>query len=404
MNIKRLFAIAFIFACTAAGWFILGTSMLIRTGDRLGHLSGRVQEVWGPAMEQEQPEVFHFAPGSRSATVKLQPQASHVDVHLAYSPKKKGLFWHRTYDVEFRGSYTLRNPAPVQQILYITFKLPSKDSSYVNFTMQVEGDEPVVKTPREGVITQGLLLPPSGERIVRVGYSARGVDHWRYALGNEERIRNFSLSMKTNFEKIDFPSGTASPTTRTRTSHGWELEWNYPDVIGAAPIGMEMPKALNAGPTATRISFFAPVSLLFFFTVILMATLVKQVPLHPMNYFFLAAGFFAFPLLLAYLVDLIPLHLSFLISAAVSMVLVCGYLHVATRGALTLTAVISQAAYMVLFSYSFFFDGLTGLVITLGAIATLALLMIRTARIDWASRFTRKQASHLQKLPRFKDR
>ena len=39
----------------------------------------------------------------------------------------------------------------------------------------------------------------------------------------------------------------------------------------------------------------------------------------------------------------------------------------------TISAV-AQFAYMVLFSYSFFFEGLTGITITIGAIITLALL------------------------------
>ena len=45
---------------------------------------------------------------------------------------------------------------------------------------------------------------------------------------------------------------------------------------------------------------------------------------------------------------------------------------------------------MVLFSYSFFFEGLTGLTITIGAIMTLALLMITTAKVNWAEKFTSK--------------
>ena len=45
---------------------------------------------------------------------------------------------------------------------------------------------------------------------------------------------------------------------------------------------------------------------------------------------------------------------------------------------------------MVLFSYSFFFDGLSGLTITLGAIVTLAILMVATAKVNWSEKFTRK--------------
>jgi hypothetical protein len=48
---------------------------------------------------------------------------------------------------------------------------------------------------------------------------------------------------------------------------------------------------------------------------------------------------------------------------------------------------------MILFSYSFFFEGLTGLTITIGAIVTLALLMTATARVNWAEKFRSKNAS-----------
>ena len=54
------------------------------------------------------------------------------------------------------------------------------------------------------------------------------------------------------------------------------------------------------------------------------------------------------------------------------------------------TAACAQFAYMVLFSYSFFFDGLTGITITVGAIATLALLMAFTAKVDWDQTLRRK--------------
>ena len=45
-----------------------------------------------------------------------------------------------------------------------------------------------------------------------------------------------------------------------------------------------------------------------------------------MNYFFLAAAFFAFHLLLAYLVDHVNVHLAFAISAVTSVFLVVSYL------------------------------------------------------------------------------
>jgi hypothetical protein len=48
----------------------------------------------------------------------------------------------------------------------------------------------------------------------------------------------------------------------------------------------------------------------------------------------------------------------------------------------------AQLAYLVLFSASFFFDGLTGITLTVCGVATLALLMFLTARVDWKAHFT----------------
>ena len=111
-----------------------------------------------------------------------------------------------------------------------------------------------------------------------------------------------------------------------------------------------------------------------------------------MNYFFLAAGCFAFQLLFAYLVDLIPIALAFAISAVVSLALVSGYLFAAVERRFAQLGVVAQFGYMALFSYSFFFEGLTGLTITVGAIITLALLMITTAKVNWVDKFTSKPA------------
>src|SRR4029079_8533584 len=126
------------------------------------------------------------------------------------------------------------------------------------------------------------------------------------------------------------------------------------------------------GPVAGRISFFAPVSLLFFFCLIFIITTLKKIDLHPTHYFFLAASFFAFHLLLAYLVDHISIHVAFAICSAVSIFLVVSYLRiVAGRRFAFVEAALTQLVYLVGFSYAFFFQGFTGLAVTIGAIVTL---------------------------------
>jgi inner membrane protein involved in colicin E2 resistance len=147
---------------------------------------------------------------------------------------------------------------------------------------------------------------------------------------------------------------------------------------------MEMPERINPGPFAARVTFFAPVSLLFFLTVTVIAGATSGPALHPMHYWFISAAFFAFHLLLAYLVDHVNLHLAFAVAALTSVTLVVTYVRsIAGTTRLVLTIGAAQFVFLVLFSYAFFLEGFTGLTITIGSIVTLFVLMQVTARVAW---------------------
>jgi inner membrane protein involved in colicin E2 resistance len=113
--------------------------------------------------------------------------------------------------------------------------------------------------------------------------------------------------------------------------------------------------------------------------------------LHPVNYGFLSAAFFAFHLLLAYLVDHVSIHTAFFTASLVSVFLVVSYLRVVvgTRFAIA-QAGLAQFIFLVLFSYAFFFEGYTGLTVTVGAILTLFVMMQATARVDWGAVFAQR--------------
>src|SRR5580765_103532 len=112
-----------------------------------------------------------------------------------------------------------------------------------------------------------------------------------------------------------------------------------------------------------------------------------------MNYFFLATAFFAFHLLLAYLVDHISIHAAMVIASVVSIALVVSYLRlvVGLRFAV-MEAGLAQLIYLVLFSYAFFWKGFTGLSITVISVITLFVVMQATGRIRWADRFSKYAA------------
>ncbi|NLT69489.1 MAG: cell envelope integrity protein CreD [Verrucomicrobiaceae bacterium] len=387
MTPLRLLSILSIIACTAGAWFVLGTTLSVRTAATDARLSETVSGNWGQPMTQIHPRAYYIAPTTARTKRAIQPDNSRIRVSLRSDPKKKGLLWYRTYSVDFEAEYLLKNPTPISQTIYVAFDFPAQNIRFDEFSFKV-GDKTTDKAPRDGTITEALILEPGEVVPVKLTYSAAGLERWVYSFGEAPRVSGFQLDMITDFTEIDIPAGSESPTSRETSESGWHLTWAYRDVLGARSIAMEMPAVTNPGPVAARITFFAPVSLVFFFAVVIILGAIRNVNLHPMNYFLLASGCFAFQLLFAYLVDLIPIMLAFSIAAGVSLFLVVGYLIGVAGFKFARLAGIAQFTYMILFSYSFFFDGLTGITITIGAILTLALLMLFSAKTDWTAVFT----------------
>lgn len=394
MKTTHLIASIAIVGCTALAWFILATALSKRTQDSSETMAREVAGVWNPALEQKHPEAWFETPNAPNGRATILPASSEVTVDLKFVPKQRGLFRHRTYDVAFKAEYVFVNPTRIPQTVYVSFPLPEGAEKLEGFEFRLDeesGGEPI-RTASAGAALRAIVLPASGRITLHAGYRTRGTNQWVYGFPDKRRIAGFVLKMRTDFMEISFPVGTGSPRDEDRQSdgQGWDLTWNYPDVLAVPSIGMEMPKLLNAGPVAARIAFFAPVSLVFFVTVLLLIGGLKGLPLHPMHVFFVSAGFFAFHLLFAYLVDLMPIYPSFAIATAVSLALVCGYLKAVGGKALFKIALPAQLAYLVLFSASFFFDGLTGITLTVCSVATLALLMGITAKVDWSSHFAKR--------------
>ncbi len=410
--VKKVLAIGFIFICTSIAWMILGGTLFARTYVADSSLKHRVQRIWGDPQAQTAPRMNYTTEGTRqektqidgktvTRTVKhtvthfLPLLGSDIRAGLRLEHRQKGLLWYATYAVKFSGAYQFQNNTGQDRLLTVSFPFPSQASIYDGFTMTVRNSGWVRKPESADGQINGVVLVRAGETVtVDVAYGSQGMDRWSYRLTTTDKVaelRNFRLEIQTDFNAIDFPEDTLSPTHKERTPDGWRLTWRYTNLLSGANIGVLMPQKLQPGPLAAEISFFAPVSLFFFFVVMLVITLVRRIELHPMHYFFLSSAFFAFHLLLAYLVDHLSIHLAFAIASLVSVALVVSYLRLAVGSRFAFVeAGAAQMVYLVLFSYAFFFRGFTGLAITVGAILTLFVLMQITARLRWNEVFAKR--------------
>jgi len=415
---KRIAAITGIFLCACVAWLVLGSTIFYRTENSGSTLSGRVTSTWGAPQEQKPPSISyhwledkvvtaeengqtvkHVDKVARSAPAAIESSRIVADLRLDY--RQKGLLWFSTYGVKFDGSYTFRNPSARDENFIFTLPFPAQQALYDNVEISLDG-QPLPLTFSGTTATAQSAIATGSTHILRTAYRSQGLESWRYNISSKtpegnssvSQARDFDLLVRTDFSWFDFPENAMSPTEKRRTANGWELQWKYQNLVSGFDIALKMPQKLQPGPLAGRISFFAPVSLFFFFFLIFILSTLRGIDLHAMNYFFLACAFFSFHLLMAYLVDHVSIHVAFVAASVVSIALVVSYLRLVVNARFALVdAGLAQLIYLVLFSYAFFFEGFTGLAVTIGAIATLFVVMQMTGRIRWEDKVAQKNVA-----------
>ena len=399
---KKILAIAFIYGCCCVAWLVLGGTVERRTHAQDRDLSAAVGHLWGGEQRQPAPRLERIREVeqtvqrtedgrtvtelvTRSVYEPLALAGTALDVALGLEHRRKGLLWYPTYRVDLDGRYRIANETDAPARYRFTFAFPQEASVFDSLRLEVDGKPLEGATVEGGRLVHEFALAPGAARVVRVAYGSQGVGRWHYRFGDEAtQVRNFHLAMTTDFGAVDFPAGTLSPTAKRQTDDGWQLAWDYGTLVADAGVGMVMPQKLNPGPWVSRVTFFAPVSLFLFFFVLFVVTLLRGVRLHPVHYFFLGCAFFAFHLLLAYLVDHVPVTAALAVASAVSVGLVVSYVRLVVGLRFALVEVgAAQLVYLVGFAYTFFLDGFTGLAVTGLSVATLFVVMQATGRVDW---------------------
>ena len=316
---KKIAAITGIFVCACVAWVVLGSTIFYRTENSGSALRGGVTSTWGAPQEQKPPSINYQWQENKTVTalengktvarveqVQLRApaaiEASRIvaDLHLDY--RQKGLLWFSAYRVNFDGSFTFRNPSAREETFVFTLPFPAQQALYDNVEISLDGEVlPLIFSGTDA--TAQVRIPAGAPHILRTAYRSQGLETWRYnfssktteGAGAVSQARDFDLVVRTDFSGFDFPENAMSPTEERRTAKGWDLEWKYQNLVSGFDIAVKMPQKLQPGPLAGRISFFAPVSLFFFFFLVFILATLRGIDLHPMNYFFPGLRFFCVP-------------------------------------------------------------------------------------------------------------
>jgi hypothetical protein len=447
MSLKRIIALAAIYCLTCLAWVFLGGITHSRTISQKSGLSDEVASLWGQPHTQGAPSLKFRAisPSSsdRSDSVSISKDeaqtlklvfppppplpypnkpphlltkeeieetkkakeaadilwvrraeptsvplsASLVDAKLGSDPRRKGLVWYPLYDVWFQGEYRYEHQEKDAGYLDVELALPTADALYDGLHFEVNGkDRRGSLDPTSGRFSLSTAVQPGDVVEFRLAYKSRGTEEWRYLPGvGVQQLENFKMTMATDFHDIDFPSQTLSPTAKTKTPEGWALSWDFASTITGHGMGMRLPAQIQPGELSSELIFSAPISLMFFFVMLFVVATLQKLEIHPINYLFLAAAFFAFHLLFSYSADHLTVPWAFGVSSVVSLLLVVSYLRLVVSPKFALReAALGQLIYLVGFSLAHFWEGYTGLTVTVLAILTLFLLMQATGRLRWA--------------------
>lgn len=376
----RLPTLLMIYLLLALGWVSVSKLLQDRHQSQDRTLRHAVTKLWGTAHHQNTP--------------KLEKRAitdSQIEVDLELDYRKKGMFWYSTYRVIFDARYQVRAGTDSD---VLSFPLPSRDGIYSDFEVLIN-EKPVEYQLHEGAVS--IAISKRSEQMVRVRYHSQGSEQWWYDFATSTLAPSgFNLILRTNFEDIDFPDGSMSPTVKTRTDSGWALNWNYDKVLSGGQIGITMPRKGNPGPLLVDMCMAAPAGLFLFLLVVGTFSLVFEGNLTEIHFAFLGAGYFCFHGLFLYLGDHLPLSIAFTVSAATALFVNVSYARKVSSDEFAFKRLLpALVLYLVLFSSAFLKEGMRGLPLVILAILTLHILMQVTANYEFAPKVASQGSQNL---------
>ena len=418
ITIGRIIAIIAVFAGACIGWAILGATTASRTTSQGERLGPEVQSLWGQEQRQSAPAlnfrwktpriVERTEEGEKKGSKRLVretlwddhakpmfPSSTRVGADIHLDQRLKGLMWYSLYDTVFEGRWSYLHEEPNAGSLDLAFTFPAPDAMYDDFRFVVDGHDMAHELrPERGTVSVSLPVMAGQKVELAVHYKTRGRDTWAYVPAEGvASLRDFNLAIRCDFGAIDYPRGSLSPSSRQHSGKGWELVWDFRQILTGQSMGLVMPERIQPGELANQLTATAPISLLLFFVLLFALSVLQKLDIHPANYLAIAGAFFSFHLLFAYCVDHLHITGAFIIASAASIIMVVSYMRLVISPRFAFREVaICQLVYQVGFSLAHFARGYTGLTISVLATLTLFVLMMLTGRIRWSSVFAKRDS------------
>ncbi|KKK76174.1 hypothetical protein LCGC14_2866320, partial [marine sediment metagenome] len=256
MSTLRFIAVAMVFAAVSVGWLVLGGVTFERTRTLDRSLSGKMRNMWGPkVLAQGAPYWTDNAAADRSDAGTVVPVASVVTADFEHESRYKGLLWYSTFTVDFSGRYTVPPADGPGAKGFFRFDVPA-GSTPMDLAVTVDGV--AVELPYAQRVSGRLVVPLARDAasVVSVAFKTKGQLYWLYypgdaaltgdsdrngdedqaptisnASGATGELRDFTLTVTTDFKDINYPDGSRSPTKMAvDTDAGKAATWRFDSI------------------------------------------------------------------------------------------------------------------------------------------------------------------------------
>lgn len=300
---------------------IFGWRMSTRSGDG-GYRGGRLYNIesnWGKEIVQSEPmntsweetevamtrDEYIKLPKQQVLTSNVRMTKSDVDVVLKTDYRRKGLVYYPTFVTEFSGVYRLKNEGEKKLKSNFQLPLPTEEGLIWDVELLANDSSEGTEVTNQALSWFGSLAPGE-EKEIKVKYFARGLGDFSYTPASSKNgLQDMHVQVTVlGADKIDFPTGSMSPSVMEKTDSGWELAWNFNKVLSGPKITVQLFARENLSRQVSTLFTVAPFLLGLFLVAVYGLSLLAGRKVGVFDWGMVAALYLVFYPLFAYLVSI----------------------------------------------------------------------------------------------------
>ncbi len=370
--------------CVLVALHVIAAQITDRQGFANAALREDVLERWGAPIQQAGPSVRYVRSGAVFTTLErlaLDSQRVRVDARMSY--RKRGLVYFSGFEFDFKGDYSVTNPADDDVDIVFVFPVQIERRSMLSdLSFAVNGNpEPLPTAEAADRLTWTGRLARGQTATFAIGFKGRGLEMFNYVLDPTLPVRNLELAVHiTGGANYDYAEGVVPATKVTEADDSAELVWQFASLETGFPLGVILPSERPFDTVLLTMIRRAWATFVLFHIVLVGLSLWVRRPLHRVEAYLAASGYGFFFVLLPYLAAYLNFYAAYVISLGVIGGMLYAYL-VRTFGA-PARPIVGGAlgALLAIPTAAVIFQNHTGLIYSLEILVGLGVLMQLTTR------------------------